>query len=142
MAHNGVRQRKARDVERMKAYITAKVVNQEELESKKVGKGELAQAAGFALTTVEKNVLEKSNIYTDLSHDYINRTGFALDKVLDELTESINNGEIKDLDIMQKVRLASTLTTIYKGLLPTYKKKETKRDIDGTITSVWTTINQ
>lgn len=142
MAIPKVKERKKGDIQRMATYINLKVANAEGLADKSVTKKELALQAGYSIATVESNVLEKSNIYTDLSHDYINRTGFALNETLDEIKLSIDRGELKELSLIQQVRVASLLTSIYKGLLPTYKKKETKRDIDGTITSVWTTINQ
>ena len=142
MSISDVPQRKRGDIEKARRYIQSKIVHQEELENKTMTKKQLGLDAGYALSTVENSVLEKSNIYTDLSHEYIHRTSFSLDKVLDMIKNDVENGDMEELPLMQKLRAASILMTIYKGLLPTYKKKETKRDIDGTITSVWTTINQ
>ena len=123
-------------------YVLNRMANAQALAEKKITKKEIALSSGYALGTVERGVLEKTGIYTELSHDFISKVGYGLEQFLDTLTEAVNNGEHLDLPIEKKIRATATLATIYKGLLPTFKKKETKREIDGTITSVWTTLNQ
>jgi hypothetical protein len=127
---------------RVQKYITAKVVNQKELATGEIKKVKLAVDAGYSLATAEHNVLEKTGLYTEEAHEFIGKTGFILNDFLNSAVEAVKRGDTKDLPLDKLIRATATMATIYKGLLPTYKRKEVTKNNDGSYTSVWTTLNQ
>lgn len=128
-------------IARSKEYYINKALQKEKIENKETTKKTIAIQSGYTPSTAESNVLEKTIMYTEISEDFIRRTGFSLDKFLDEIKSRVENGELKTMKLEALLTGSQKLMTLYKGFLPSYKKKETTKQEDGSYKSVWTSIN-
>jgi len=132
---------KHKDKELMTNYITQKALHKDELEEHKTTKKELMIKAGYTLDTASKNNLESTKLYAEITSELINSTGFILSQLVDSIKGDIESGVLDDMTTTTKVKLLSLITSVHKGLSPSYKQKKTEKDEDGNVKTVWTKLN-
>ena len=126
---------------KMRNYITQKAIHREELENHTITKAELMQNAGYSLSTASKNNLENTKLYAEITSETLNKTGFVLHEFLESIERDIANNLHLQLPLQTKIKLLSIITQVHKGLAPSYKQKQTIKDVDGSLKTVWTQLN-
>ena len=122
-------------------YITQKAIMSRDIEGNNVTKKELMLKAGYSEMSAKSNNPELSKLYAVKVEELINKTGFTLKAFVDSIEEDVRNGGIDKLGLVTKVKTLSMLTTIFKGLSPTFKQKSMVKDEDGNVKTVWTKLN-
>lgn len=122
-------------------YITQKALNREAIEDGHISKKEIMKKAGYSEESIRTNNPELTKLYTVKVEELINKTGFTLKSFVDAIELDVRKGEIDKLDFQQKVKTLSLITSIFKGLSPTYKQKSMVKDEEGNVKTVWTKIN-
>lgn len=124
-------------LEKMTNYISHKAL----IGDADISKKEIMQRAGYTLTSATQNNLENGRNYAMISDKMINQTGFILTTYLNVLEKEVRNGAINKMEYSEVLRGAKTVLDIFKGLAPTYKQKETVKSSDGSLTTIWKTLN-
>jgi hypothetical protein len=100
--------------------------------------------AGFSPVSVNKNTaqIETGIYYNGRVQDVLNKTGSITFNLLDQIADEVQSDTFcKTFTTAEKVRILKTFFDIHKAIVPTITQKETKRNDDGTYSSVWTTLN-
>lgn len=100
--------------------------------------------SGFSEVSVQKNIssIENGVYYNGRVQEVLNKTGSITFSLLDQVAEEVQSEEFKSgFDTAEKVKMLKTFFDINRAVLPTIKQKETKKDGDGNVLSVWTTLN-
>lgn len=122
-------------------YITQKAVNFDDFNDGLTSKKDLMKKAGYTDASIKSNNPELTKLYAVKVEDLINKTGFILSEFVESVNRDVREGMIEDLTITQKVKTLSLLTSIFKGLSPTFKQKQTIKDEEGNVKTVWQKIN-
>jgi hypothetical protein len=96
--------------------------------------------AGYSNAMAESKDPKRTDIYAELSTKLINKVSFALFEMVDEIDKRVKSEEHKTLSLQDLIKQASILTTLYKGITPSFKQKTTTKDDTGYSTT-WTTLN-
>lgn len=128
-------------VRKMRNYITQKAVHRDDLENATKTKQELMLNAGYTLSSATKNNLENTKLYAEITSETLNKTGFVLHEFLESIESDIANNLHLQLPLQTKIKMLSIITQIHKGLAPSYKQKQTVKEADGTLKTVWTQLN-
>jgi hypothetical protein len=100
--------------------------------------------AGFAASSVDKSIseIEKGVYYNGRVQEVLNKTGTITFVLLDQVAQEVQTDAFnQDFNTLEKVKILKTFFDINRAILPTITQKETKRQIDGSVTSVWSTVN-
>lgn len=135
MAHS----KKAEEL--MDNYLTQKAVFREELEEKRISRKDLMLKAGYTEISANANNPELSKLYAVKVEELVNKTGFTLKAFVESIERDVREGKIEGMNLTTKVKTLSMLTTIFKGLSPSFKQKSMVKDDEGNVKTVWTKLN-
>lgn len=125
----------------MDNYLTQKIALHEEVEEKQISRKELMQRAGYSEASIKSNNPELTQLYTIKVEELINKTGFIMREFVEAIEKDVQAGMVDRLPLQAKVKTLSLITSIFKGLSPSFKSKTTTKEADGTIKNVWTKLN-
>lgn len=125
----------------MDNYITQKALHREELENHTITKKELMLKAGYSEEMSRNRTPESTELYTGKVSELTNKVGFVLNEYVKVIEKKVQDGMLENKSLTDLTKELVRLTTIFKGLAPTYKQKVTTKEADGTIKNVWTKLN-
>jgi len=122
-------------------YITQKAIHFDDLENHKITRKEIMLKAGYSESVADKKNPENTQLYATINNEIMNKVGFVLSRYVESIKEDVESGVLEDMQPLAKIKALSMITSIFKGISPTYKQKSTLKDEEGNVKTVWTKIN-
>lgn len=128
-------------VKMTKEHVMLNTIYEPERREKTITARAIALKAGYSESTVDSKKLTNTPLYKVLAEAMQSKVGFALEEHIDKIVNDVKEGKHLNDTLATSIRQMQALTSIYKGLMPTVKQKETTKNDDGSITTVWKTLN-